>query len=160
MWWRQERVVERVWIADAIVDEMFAQAREHAPLETGGMLVGYDGVEPLEPVVTFVIGPGPMAEHTLDGFVPDGRWQRAELTRIYAESGGVTTYLGDWHSHPDGAPSPSRKDRRTARRVARSAKARAPRPLTVIAGSIEDEWLIAAYRLVGRAFRPLRIIRF
>jgi integrative and conjugative element protein (TIGR02256 family) len=95
-----------------------------------------------------------------DGFLPDGRWQQAELERVYAESGRVTTYLGDWHSHPEGAPIPSRKDKRTARRVARVADARAPRPLTIIVASAGDDWLIAAYRFVGRSFRPLRIARF
>lgn len=71
----------------------------------------------------------------------------------------MTTYLGDWHSHPDTAPSPSRKDKRTARKVARAGDARAPHPLTIIAGSIGDDWLVAAYRLVGRSFRPMHIRR-
>jgi integrative and conjugative element protein (TIGR02256 family) len=160
MWWRRNRVAERVWIADAVLREMVAEARRHAPLETGGMLLGYEGVDPVEAVVTTLIGPGPTAEHAFDSFVPDAHWQQAELEIVYAESGRVTTYLGDWHSHPDGGPSPGRKDRRTARRVARSGDARAPHPLTIITASNEEDWLFAAYRFVGRSFRLLRISRF
>jgi integrative and conjugative element protein (TIGR02256 family) len=107
--------------------------------------------------VTDLVGPGPNASYSPSGFVPDGRWQEREVALIYEQSGRRTTYLGDWHSHPDGWPSPSRKDHRTARAIGRHAPARMRRPLMLIAASEDDTWRIAAFRLRRRRLRPMQI---
>jgi integrative and conjugative element protein (TIGR02256 family) len=161
MWRRHQRVVDCVWIVTAVFHQIIAESAEHAPLETGGMLLGYEGTDAAGTVITALVGHGPLARHARGRFIPDGPWQQEELERIYGESGRVTTYLGDWHSHPNSPPFPSRRDRRTARTVARTRHARAPRPLTVIAGSTADgEWTVAAHIFVGRSFQPLRIRLF
>lgn len=51
---------------------------------------------------------------------------------MYARSGRRITYLGDWHSHPVGAPRPSRRDLRVARLIAGAPEARASEPLLCI----------------------------
>jgi integrative and conjugative element protein (TIGR02256 family) len=160
MWWRHKQVVHGVWVAEAVLHTLVAEAAERAPLETGGMLLGYHGTDGADAVVTSLVGAGPSAQHELDGFVPDGVWQQTQLERIYEESGRVTTFLGDWHSHPRSAPLPSRRDNRTARKVARARDARAPFPLTIIAGRIGEDWSIAAFQLMGRSLRAARIRHF
>jgi integrative and conjugative element protein (TIGR02256 family) len=35
---------------------------------------------------------------------------QAAIDRAWAESGGTCTYLGEWHTHPERAPSPSPED--------------------------------------------------
>lgn len=105
----------------------------HYPMETGGLLVGYWPNEH-EVIVTGIIGPGPKAKHSTNSFFPDNRWQRRELARVYARSGRRVTYLGDWHSHPNGNPSPSRQDAATAKTIASYPAARCPRPLIFIIG--------------------------
>lgn len=96
------------------------------------MLLGYwAGVEV---VVTDVVGPGPCAVHKPASFSPDHDWQLERLAETYTASGRVVTYLGDWHTHPGGAPAPSARDRRTMRRIRRSGRARQRRPLMVIVG--------------------------
>ena len=144
---RRELEPERVWISEAVLEQILAAAKERAPRETGGMLVGYLGVEPAELVVTGTIEGGPRAIEKKEGFEPNGAWQREELARRYEESGRVTTFVGDWHSHPAGVAAPSRKDLRTARRVSRARAARMKEPLTLIAACDENEkWVIAGYR--------------
>ena len=120
------------WIATSVLDALSSEATVAAPLETGGVLLGYWSESPVAPVITHRIGPGPSAVHETHRFVPDHRFQELEVARLYRESSGQLQYLGDWHTHPNNAGYLSRKDRRTLRRIARSPEARATRPLMLI----------------------------
>lgn len=142
---------------------MCAEAGALAPLETGGMLLGYrvenEGVS--EAVIEQILGPGPDALHGRTRFLPDGSWQRRQLTRIFLESGGTTTYLGDWHSHPCGSASPSPLDLKTARTIARSRRARTPHPLMAIVSSRnEGTWELTAHRYAAKRLDALALRRF
>lgn len=141
---------------------MFAEAQLFAQSETGGMLLGYrteetgeQGEQGEQIVITDLIGAGPAAVHRRDGFIPDGAWQQERLGEKYVASGRVTTYLGDWHSHPDSSPLPSKKDRKTAKKISRHREARAQQPLMLIVGRDEDRWRLMGYRYVGGSFHPL-----
>lgn len=79
------------------------------------------------------------------------------MARIYEESGRRSTYLGDWHSHPDGIAAPSREDHRTARAIRKHAPTRMPRPLMLVVASDETSWRIAAFRLTLQKLRPARL---
>jgi integrative and conjugative element protein (TIGR02256 family) len=136
---------------------MIAEANERAPHETGGILVGYEVAQESAVVITHLVGAGPSASYSRSEFVPDGRWQERHVAAIYEASGRLATYLGDWHSHPDGYLSPSRKDHRTARAIARYAAARARRPLMLIVASEAESWSVAAFRLRRRKLRAMQI---
>lgn len=105
------------------------------PRETGGVLLGHwrkDASNTAE--VTHVIGPGPRGRHTLWSFTPDTEWQRAAIVKTWRENPGVEyAYLGDWHTHPLGSLSPSRRDKAVAKDIAEYPEARCPAPLIVIA---------------------------
>lgn len=125
---------------------MVTEAEGAAPHETGGMLLGYIVDEAGEPqaVIEMVIGPGPRAKHERTRFIPDGRWQQAELEEIYS-SPGPTTYVGDWHTHPGGGPSPSHRDARTASSIARRRRARCPHPLMAILTDDKGAWSLTVH---------------
>lgn len=124
-----------VRLPPALLAEMVGEGTRAFPLETGGVLMGY-WVPPPHPrreaVVTDAIGPGPRAVHAATRFEPDDAWQERRVAEAYRASGRLHTYLGDWHTHPNGAPRPSPLDRATARRIATAPAARAPEPLMVI----------------------------
>lgn len=151
---------ERVWVERSVLDRIYAEADLKAPLETGGMLVGYCGIDPPEVVVTDVIGGGPAAIETEESFCPDGPWQREELAGRYRDSGRITTYLGDWHSHPAGIAAPSSRDRRTAKKISRTRDARMARPLTLILSCDDGEWSAFGYRYSRRRFWSVKIELF
>ena len=141
-----------LWFAAGALAELAEEVRTRLPEETGGLLVGYDDPSGAA-VVTAVIGPGPRAVHAASRFRPDARFQQRQLADLYAASGRTHGYMGDWHAHPNGAVAPSRRDRRVLRRIRRTAAARAPRPVMVIAGPAthgDGELLVAAWT-VGRA---------
>lgn len=108
---------------------MLSEASVRHPVETGGMMLGWDNTLRNELVVVAIIGPGPAAEHEPTRFRPDAEWQQYHLDDVYERSGGLVTYLGDWHAHPDGGFAMSRQDRRTMRRTAHAMQARCPQPL-------------------------------
>lgn len=110
-----------LWLANAVVDRMTASGRKVAPLETGGILLGWrDGADR---IVTGLIGPGPRAMHGRHAFVPDHVYQMAELGRAFAQSRGDLDYLGDWHTHPIGLARMSEEDKRTLRKIGRKVAA-------------------------------------
>jgi integrative and conjugative element protein (TIGR02256 family) len=103
-----------------------------------------------EVVITEAVGPGLRAVHDLKGFLPDHEYQDAEIAKRYEASGRRISYLGDWHSHPGGTASLSRKDEKTLARIAREQAARAATPLmALLAGA--DPWTLAVW--CGRLVR-------
>lgn len=131
----------------SILDRLKAEASSLAPLETGGMLLGYvaDNGQSIDAVVEEIVGPGPDALHGRFRFLPDGRWQRSQMLKAFYASGGVVTYLGDWHSHPNGGRAPSRRDLKTVRAVARRRRARTPNPLSAILYGGDQDWRLAPH---------------
>jgi len=124
------------------MQEIVDEGDRRLPAETGGVLIGYLVDEDDAVVVTEVIGPGPKAKHRRNGFEPDAAWQDFEIARLYRASRRTRTYLGDWHTHPDGAPRPSNKDHATGRRIGKCAEARMPRPFDGHRGTSECERLV------------------
>jgi integrative and conjugative element protein (TIGR02256 family) len=137
-----------VWIARSALRAVLEETSCKRPLETGGMLLGYQGLERPEAVVQVATGPGLRARHQLTSFEPDGRWQQRELAAIYEASGRRTAYLGDWHSHPRGRAVPSARDVKTARKVSRRPRARAAHPLTLIVGVCDGTYEVCMHRYV------------
>jgi integrative and conjugative element protein (TIGR02256 family) len=136
-------------LAEEARDSILTASQDEEPNETGGILLGYEVPDNHAVVITHLVGPGPKAKSSRAHFVPDGIWQEAEVARLYETSGRRATYLGDWHSHPDGVARPSKKDERTARDIAQTPEARIENPLILIAASDSESWRIAAYRFDG-----------
>jgi integrative and conjugative element protein (TIGR02256 family) len=138
-----------------VLKQMKALANEKFPLETGGVLIGYTGGTHGEQVVIVAItGPGPSAQHTKITFEPDHDYQTAQIADVYRTSKGASTYLGDWHSHPNSAAYLSRRDKKTLRHIGSHRPARLDRPVMVILGE-GSPWTLKAWRLI-----PRRLIAF
>lgn len=135
-----------IWIAERVLSSMKHEAIARAPLETGGVLLGYWALESGEPVVTHCVGPGPEAVHKEVSFEPDYAYQSAEIEQLYEISRRTLHYLGDWHSHPNGSGYLSQKDHATFLRIARHKEARAKRPIMVVLAEIED-WSLHSWQL-------------
>jgi integrative and conjugative element protein (TIGR02256 family) len=150
---RDERRV--AWVPNFVMRMMAEHAETSAPLETGGVIIGYWVTVGVEAVITAATGPGPSACHFPERFEPDTTYHRAEIAREYEESGRLHVYLGDWHTHPRNPPIPSKLDRNTLRFIARAPRARMPVPLMGIVGQgasqFHGRWSLAIWRHV-----PLR----
>jgi integrative and conjugative element protein (TIGR02256 family) len=146
----------RVWLEPSVLEAIVKEAGRTEPLESGGVLLGWLAADGGDARVCQAIGPGPRATHKRTRFVPDSRWQREEIRQAYFASGRRVRYLGDWHSHPGGGETPSSRDERTAKRIARHRGAQAPRPLFLILAGTEDDWQLATYRYIGKGLQRAR----
>jgi integrative and conjugative element protein (TIGR02256 family) len=152
------REIVTAWISEEVLGVMAAEAERLSPKETGGVLLGYWTETAKEVVITDIIGPGPCAVHEERRFVPDTDYQEREIARIYEWSGWRRTYLGDWHSHPLSRVYLSRRDRKTLRRIAGHADARAPLPLMVIlAGG--SPWKLGIWQLVPLGISGTKLLQ-
>jgi len=144
-----------IWIARAVIRVFSEDATRWFPLETGGVLLGYEDADTV--VVRALVAAGPKARHAKWGFEPDARWQEREIARHYAESARIDGYVGEIHTHPRGGLRPSSRDRSTARRIARYEPARSPRPLMAIIGAGCGAWRMAAWRYERDRFTALDV---
>lgn len=95
--------------------DLAEEAEWRLPDEAGGVLIGYRNAGAI--VITGSVDAGPKAERWPNGLRPDREFQNAELDRIFIESDGATTFVGEWHSHPLARASPSKRDRKTLRNM-------------------------------------------
>ncbi len=156
------------WVHQRVSERLVNEAERVFPFETGGVLMGYWAKEYTEVVITHAIGPGADAQHSPNGFVPDYTFQETEIERVYCESDRLSTYLGDWHTHPLASCHPSFKDKRTLHRIAMFSDARCPVPLMLILGGGKDrDWFLQIWKyrssifpawLVGCAVEPANAI--
>ncbi|MBZ5613418.1 MAG: Mov34/MPN/PAD-1 family protein [Acidobacteriia bacterium] len=145
--------LSRVWIHDVVVAGIREDADHYYPAESGGILLGY--ISDREAVITAFVDGGPRAIRLRDGFIPDQEYHVDSIARVYRDSGYQTTYLGDWHSHPDGPLALSWRDRRTLRRIAGYREARLPTPVLIIIGGSND-WSIAAWTVYSKSCSIIR----
>lgn len=147
-----------IWISAPSLRVLAGWAEEAVPNETGGALMGYISQDGSNLIVTDVIGPGPRARHTKTSFSPDLKYQYDAIEGIYRRSGRLHTFIGDWHTHPEGSTALSSKDRRVMRRIASHSEARAPEPVMLILGGAKGKWVASAWQLVHRTWRPVKFI--
>ncbi len=148
-------VRETVWASCSVLEGIELEADRAFPYETGGVLAGYTSEKGI-PVICAFTGPGPNARHYLTHFEPDHDWQCEQLDEIYLKSSGVMTYLGDWHTHPNGLAKMSRIDKKTLLRIAEHREAQCDFPLMMIGGGCSRSWLWACHRYLGRNMWELR----
>ncbi len=155
MWWKLKIKVHVIGNASTDTKRI---AEEFFPNEAGGALMGYWSEDDKEVVITDVIGPGPDATHKPTSFKPDYSFQEKEIERLYNESGRTHTYLGDWHSHPDGPAELSGTDRRTLKNIASFPQARASNPIMILLSGRPDQWRITAWQLRKWGLREVDLV--
>lgn len=143
----------KVWIGRDVFEDLLEQARTLAPLETGGVLMGWRRGG--DRIVMGTIGPGPKALHGRHMFLPDHAWQVARINETFAASGGNLDYLGDWHTHPESEAELSGLDRRTLQKLGRKVA----NSLMLIAAPVGGWHANAWIQPRGRLFQPAQAER-
>ena len=127
------------WLRRATANFLVSEANTKAPLETGGILMGYFAKSENSPVILWATGPGPRAIHLREYYRPDQKHDQMQIADLYERFGRRLTYLGDWHTHPAPLRHLSGRDRRTLRRIARCRSARVSAPIMLIL-AFDDMW--------------------
>ena len=121
-----------VWLDLVARAQIEREARRFRLRETGGPLFGFDDEDSDQLVVVGAGGPGPRAKHRRRLFVPDRDAVDRAIARVHDASEGRYAFLGSWHTHPLGRPTPSPTDIATARDVVADEATELPRPLVLI----------------------------
>lgn len=121
------------------VDGIFARYRQSGRRpEQGGILLGR--VVEGEVVVEEATVPGFGDQFGRFFFHRDrSRAQRA-VDRAWRESNGTVIYLGEWHTHPEAYPTPSRRDQEMIRNMRIQTKMEIEFLITVVVG-LEGNWV-------------------
>lgn len=150
--WQSRDRVYTVCISDEALQDLSQMARNAAPLETGTPLVGeYSD----DQSTAYVLAVGPLTQ--------DSQGERSTFRRgvaglnaffasIFKKSRGRRHYVGEWHSHPGGAPIPSGTDDKNMFAIATDPKNRCPECVlllaSVVAGGVAMRAYVYSKRLV------------
>lgn len=148
-----------VWVNQNVLDLIDYYFHRDSPMETGGLLLGHWSIDGSEVCISVGTGPGPNSRCSPVSYEPDYHYDVNEIARIYETSGRVTTYIGDWHTHPKAAPLMSRTDKATLRTISGHEPSRLPYPIMFIAGirpGVQSPY-ISAYGLQLRKFFGLTL---
>ncbi len=117
------------------------------PWEVAGWLLGYWADDGEAVFITHVTPPA--SKGTALGVRVTGEGHLPRFDEAWEASGGIVTFLGDWHTHPGSPPLPSSRDRKALRTLAGDDDFGTPRPLMAIASTPR---LPGADRLARLAF--------
>jgi len=99
--------------------------------EAGGQL--FARIDGHRIVVCEATGPKPEDKRGRTFFEPDRRSEQAEIDTLFARD---LHYVGDWHTHPEGSPTPSARDHVTMASRVRLSRHRLAGFLFVIVGQL------------------------
>lgn len=123
----------------------FKQILSRQP-EQGGTLLGEWRGQHMR--VTGITRPQPQDRATRHSFIRCGHTHSKLIRKEWEVSGGLTNYLGEWHTHPELNPSPSDIDKTNWKRL------NGPEPvLLMIQGTTSIWWGL----LISGQFKPLKI---
>lgn len=78
--------------------------------EAGGVLLGRRLLDSMDVLVDSVTTPFPSDIQKRRAFVRNAIGHQDAVDSAWEESHGTTVYLGEWHTHPQPRPEPSRTD--------------------------------------------------
>lgn len=153
-----EKNLNKIWINEKLYQQIIKEAERHYPQETGGVLMGYVA-ENNEIMITDIINSGPKGRHELCLFCPDYNYQEKRVASVYNKSRRVITYLGDWHTHPNGNSILSKKDKNVLYNIADFPQARLKCPVMIVLSGSKKIWGIKAWLLKERRICKVKIKR-
>lgn len=119
-------------IADSILEAVYAFA--HTDLEACGMLIGHHPRDADDIVLDRLTLPQPEDRRTRSRCHRDQAAHQRLLDAEWNASGATRTYVGEWHTHPEPVPVPSRLDRTSWTKATRGTAFHGPGLVFVIVG--------------------------
>lgn len=158
--WQTECKQYTVLMANSCFSKMLDIAQEHYPNEVGTSLVGCYSSCGFEASILGVAPVSTDSKGSTNSFYRGVAGLRDFYSRLWRAFRGKRHYVGEWHSHPDAVPIPSRTDDRNQMAIAMDMHTNCPECILIIVGhtlSNSDEIGVFVYsRNSGRvALRPV-----
>ena len=127
----------RVHLMGPAVEKLLAhrQLQDSSP-EAGGVMLGRLILGTSDVVVDAVTGPCTADKYSRFTFFRSRRRAQQVVDEAWHTSRGTKIYLGDWHTHPEDIPNPSRQDLRNWRKICEAAVYEQKFLLFLIAGRV------------------------
>lgn len=130
-------------VNQVLLDELYRAGMKHYPKEFGGLLVGYYSDDFKTCFVETTILPKKYKSSRY--FFERGKERlKSNLTK-YFNSVPRLIYVGEWHTHPDGVPSPSGTDMKAMIEIGESPSVNILNPLLFILGINPSKINLGAY---------------
>jgi integrative and conjugative element protein (TIGR02256 family) len=147
-----------VLVNTADVATLLRICADAADLETGGVLVGRYAADGETAVVTTIGKPPDDSRAGRTWFERGVRGVASWLAELWSRR-ERTYYLGEWHFHPQAAPTASNDDKRQLLSISRNAAYKCPEPvMLIIGGDPRGDWSARAYVTAGGRFLALERI--
>jgi integrative and conjugative element protein (TIGR02256 family) len=130
--WRKKGLAQRIRITDAVLNHV-AKYQQHGPTSTeaGGQLFGT--VSPTQVRVVVAAGPYPRDERGRMHHQSDQK-SAQKVIRDQAKKGLL--FLGEWHTHPEDAPTPSGADEHAIAAMVDKSILNTDAPILLIVGRL------------------------
>jgi integrative and conjugative element protein (TIGR02256 family) len=132
-----------VEIEQELLDELYHEGMKYYPKEFGGLLIGCYSEDFKTCVIkTSII---PMKYKSSRYYFERGiEGLKQKLVEFY-NSNPRLIYVGEWHTHPDGVPSPSSTDLNAMSEIAESTDVSIENPILMILGINKTEMKLGTF---------------
>ncbi len=131
--WRLHKGLVEIGDAANVVMQRYCQSDAEAT-EAGGVLLGRLILNTDDIIIDEATDPTDSDQRGRFFFKRAQRTTQQRIINAWTTSAGTQIYLGEWHTHPEDDPVPSRQDLRNWRRIMHSAKYEQEYLLFVIVG--------------------------
>lgn len=131
----EESMEEYLYISNEVLYKIKEQLLYHYPKEFGGVFIGFKDRNLI--IIQDILIP----DHFENGktlFVRHPGTLNDRLELIFNETEGRTSYIGEWHSHPNSLANPSHTDINAMEEIAKDEKTGNPNPVLMIVKITED----------------------
>ena len=132
--WHSECKKYTVYISEPCLFKMTEMAQEHYPNEVGTPLVGCYSDDGFKASVLDLAPLSPDSKGRRTSFYRGTVGLRKFFTKLRQTFSDKRHYVGEWHSHPDGAPTPSGTDDRNQLDITMDTKTNCPECILIILG--------------------------
>jgi len=136
-------------LMDEAIKEIKEDIARFHPLETGGILMGFYDSNFRQATIELTVSAPADSVHGYTSF-DRGTQGIAEKIAEANQKNPLLHYVGEWHSHPNGNPSPSSTDAWQMQKFALGRHHGAQTPLLLIVGGIlpdKLQWHFSVHRL-------------
>lgn len=130
-------------IDERLIQELIERSRKYYPHEFGGLLIGRYSKDFRTCYIEGNIFPIEYKSSRY-GFERGKKGIMKKLTEYY-NSTPKRIYLGEWHTHPDGSPTPSQTDLLAMQQIANDKKVNIRNPILLILGITKDTYTLGVF---------------
>ena len=135
-----------IQIKNALLEKMNSLSTEHFPNEYGGLLIGFYTNNNQNLVITDLLLPK-IFSASPTFFEREIGDMKYDLEKYFI-SNPSKYYVGEWHSHPDGDPFPSIRNKKAMRHICKSKNVSIQKPILCIIGYTKDEFQVRFHLII------------